>query len=173
VGYLAGSLLESDQSVARFGEFEADLVTGELRRDGQVVKLQRQPFEALALLLRARGGLVSREVFRRTLWPAAVHVDFDRGLTSAIRKVREALGDSGRTPRFIETRLGRGYRFICPVQFCGAAPARAIAAPDPAVLPGSGVPRRVWVAGRAAAWVGIAVAGAVLVAAAGWAFTLP
>lgn len=170
--HLAEDPPETDRQVAIFGEFRADLAIGELRRAGEIVKLQRQPFEALALLLGARGGLVSRDAFRQALWPETVHVDFDRGLTSAIRKVREALGDSGRTPIYIETRPGRGYRLICPVQF---GDARAARTRDAAAPQGSRQPesfRRLPDGSRSATWVGIAVGSAVLAAATGLAFAL-
>jgi TolB-like protein/DNA-binding winged helix-turn-helix (wHTH) protein/Tfp pilus assembly protein PilF len=96
----------------RFGIFEADLRTGELRKRGARVKLQEQPFQVLALLLARRGELITRDELRGRLWTADTFVDFDHGLNKAINKIREALGDSADSPRFVETVARRGYRFI-------------------------------------------------------------
>ena len=92
-----------------------DLQTGELRKRGLKVRLQEQPFQVLALLLGKPGELVTREELRQRLWPADTYVDFDHGLNKAINKVREALGDSVASPRFVETVARRGYRFIADV----------------------------------------------------------
>jgi DNA-binding winged helix-turn-helix (wHTH) protein/Tfp pilus assembly protein PilF len=99
----------------RFGIFEADLRSGELRRSGIKVRIQDLPFRALALLLSRHGEVVSREELRRALWPEDVFVDFDQAISSAIRRLREALGDSADNPVFIETVERRGYRWIAPV----------------------------------------------------------
>ena len=101
--------------LVRFGIFEADLGSGELRRNGVKIKLQRQPFEVLAMLLGRSGGVVTREELRERLWPGRTFVDFDVGVNKAVRKVREALGDSAQTPHYIETLPQHGYRFITPV----------------------------------------------------------
>jgi DNA-binding winged helix-turn-helix (wHTH) protein/Tfp pilus assembly protein PilF len=98
-----------------FGVFEADLASRELRRKGTKVKIQDLPFRALRLLLSRPNEVLSREEFRATLWPDDVFVDFDRGITSAINRLREALGDSAENPVFIETVGRRGYRWIAPV----------------------------------------------------------
>ncbi len=116
------------RACARFGVFEADLVARELRRNGVRVKLQEQPFQVLAVLLERSGKVVTREELRQKLWPADTFVDFDNGLNTAINKIREALGDSADTPRFVETLPRRGYRFIYPVN--GLETAR-----QPAALP--------------------------------------
>ena len=87
----------------RFGVFEADLLTGELRKNGQKVRLQDQPFRVLALLLQRAGELVAREEIQNELWPGDTFVEFDHGLNTAIKKIRQALGDSAETPRLIET----------------------------------------------------------------------
>jgi Tol biopolymer transport system component/DNA-binding winged helix-turn-helix (wHTH) protein len=100
------------ESVVRFGQFAADLEAGELRRDGMKVKLQGQPFEVLALLLKRPGRVVTREELRRRLWPSDTFVDFEHGLNAAVNRLREALGDSAEEPRFIETVPRRGYRFV-------------------------------------------------------------
>lgn len=98
--------------VVRFAEFEADLRSGELRRQGHRLKLQEKPFQVLAALLSRPGELVTREELRQSLWPADTFVDFEHGLNTAVNKVREALRDSANNPRFIETLPRRGYRFI-------------------------------------------------------------
>ena len=99
----------------RFGCFEVDLQSGELRKKGLRIKLQEQPFQVLAMLLQHPGEVVTREDLRNRLWPADTFVDFDQGLNRAINKIREALGDDAETPRFVETLPKRGYRFIAPV----------------------------------------------------------
>jgi DNA-binding winged helix-turn-helix (wHTH) protein len=101
--------------VATFGPFQADLTTGELRRGDRAVHLQHQPFELLVALLERPGELVTSEQLRRRLWPEGTHVSFERGMASAMRKLREALGDNARAPIYIETLPRRGYRFIAPV----------------------------------------------------------
>jgi len=99
----------------RFGLFELDLLAGELRKSGNRVRLQGQPFQVLAALLESPGDIVTREQLREKIWPADTFVDFDHSLNTAINKVREALGDSASNPRFVETVARRGYRFIAPV----------------------------------------------------------
>jgi Tol biopolymer transport system component/DNA-binding winged helix-turn-helix (wHTH) protein len=101
--------------IIRFGVFELDLRAGELRRDGVKVKLQEQPLQILLLLLENPGQVVSREELQRRIWPADTFVEFDQGLYSALRRLREALSDSADNPRFVETLPRRGYRFIAPV----------------------------------------------------------
>jgi cholera toxin transcriptional activator len=102
--------------VARFGLFELDLAAGELRKNGKKLRLQEQPFQVLALLLERAGEVVTREDLRQKLWPADTFVDFDHSLNTAVNKLRETLGDSASSPRYIETLARRGYRFIAPVQ---------------------------------------------------------
>jgi eukaryotic-like serine/threonine-protein kinase len=102
--------------VLRFGVFEVDLREGELRKSGLRVKMQDQPFQVLVMLLERPAAMVSREELQRRLWPADTFVDFDHSLNSAIKKLREALGDQAENPRFIETLHRRGYRFIAPVE---------------------------------------------------------
>src|SRR5262245_8411068 len=99
----------------RFGLFEVDLPAGVLEREGRKVSLQEQPFQILTLLLERPGEVVTREEVRQKLWPQDTFVDYDAGLNTAIRKLREALGDSADNPRFVETLPRRGYRFIAPV----------------------------------------------------------
>ena len=107
---------QNNSRIARFGVFELDLSAGELRKNGRKLRLQEQPFQILALLLERAGNVVTREELRQKLWPADTFVDFDHGLNTAVNKLREVLGDSASSPRFIETLARRGYRFIAPVQ---------------------------------------------------------
>jgi len=100
--------------VVRFGVFEADVRAGELRKNGVKVKIQDLPFRALRLLLSRPNEVLSREEFRQALWPEGVFVDFDHGISSAINRLRDALGDSADNPVFIETVERRGYRWIAP-----------------------------------------------------------
>src|SRR5258707_15583033 len=104
-----------------FGSFEVDVVSGELRRQGLKIRLQDQPFRLLVLLLDRAGDVVTRDEVRETLWPADTYVDFDHSLNTAVRKLREALGDSAETPRYVETLARRGYRFVAPVAEPGPA----------------------------------------------------
>jgi len=102
--------------IVRFGLFELDLASGELRKNGAKLRLQDQPLQVLALLLERAGDVVTREEMRQKLWPADTFVDFDHSLNTAINKLREALGDSAASPRYVETLARRGYRFIAPVR---------------------------------------------------------
>ena len=104
----------------RFGVFEVDLRGGELRKYGLRIKLQEQPFQVLVMLLEHAGEVVSREELQKKLWPADTFVDFDHGLNKAINKIREALGDSAGSPRFVETVARRGYRFLAEVKVADA-----------------------------------------------------
>jgi len=101
--------------VVRFGVFEADFRTGELRKQGVRIKLQEKPFQLLAALVERPGELVTRDELRRRLWGDQTFVDFERGLNIAITKLRTGLGDSAESPRFIETLPRRGYRFVAPI----------------------------------------------------------
>ena len=107
-------------TVVRFGVYEVDLRSGELRKQGVRIKLQEQPFQVLSTLLRRAGDVVTREELRAQLWQSDTFVDFDNGLNTSINKLREALGDSADNPRFIETLPRRGYRFIALVTGDGA-----------------------------------------------------
>src|ERR1700677_235023 len=100
----------------RFGVFEADAATGELRRQGIRIKLNAQPFQVLVMLLERPGQLLSREEISRELWPDGTFVDYEHGVNSAVNRIREALGDTAGNPRFIETLARRGYRFVAPVE---------------------------------------------------------
>ena len=115
--------------IVRFGTFEADLGTRELRKSGVRIKLHGQPFEVLAMLLERPGEAVPREQLRQKLWSTDTFVDFDAGVNTAINRLREALGDSAENPRFIETVPRRGYRFIAPVEADRVKPPVANAIP--------------------------------------------
>ena len=97
--------------LVRFGTFEVDLRAGELRKDGVKLKLSGQPFQVLAILLEHPGDIVTREELQKRLWPDTF-VDVERNLNTAVNKIREVLGDSAESPRFVETLPRRGYRFI-------------------------------------------------------------
>jgi DNA-binding winged helix-turn-helix (wHTH) protein/tetratricopeptide (TPR) repeat protein len=122
----------------RFGAFDVDLRSGELYKHGIRLKLQDQPFHVLALLLEHPGEVVSREELRQKLWPADTFVDFDTSLNSAIKKLRDALGDSAEEPRFIETLPRRGYRFIAAVE--NGTPLASTAVEEHVALSDSGGP---------------------------------
>jgi TolB-like protein/DNA-binding winged helix-turn-helix (wHTH) protein/Flp pilus assembly protein TadD len=108
----------------RFGVFEVDLRAGELRKHGLRVRLQEQPFQVLAMLLKHAGEVVTREELQKKLWLADTFVDFDHGLNKAINKIRDALGDSAESPRFVETVARRGYRFLAEVRVVDSPPLR-------------------------------------------------
>ncbi|HXZ27083.1 MAG TPA: winged helix-turn-helix domain-containing protein [Terriglobales bacterium] len=99
----------------RFGTFQLDVPSGELRRNGIKVRLPGQSFQVLLCLLERPGEVVTREELRQLLWPAGTFVDFDEGMNAAVKKLRAALSDSAENPRFVETLPRRGYRFLCPV----------------------------------------------------------
>ncbi len=113
----------------RFGAFEADAATGELRRQGVLVKLSAQPFQVLCMLLERPGELLTREEISRELWPDGTFVDYEHGVNSAVNRIREALGDAASRPRFVVTLARRGYRFVAPVERIG--PSEAPSAPRP------------------------------------------
>lgn len=101
--------------IHRFGTFEFDAGSGELRKNGRVVALEPQPARALAQLLSRPGEVVTREELRDAVWGGETHVDFDRGLAYCLSQIRAALGDSAENPRFVQTLPKRGYRFLAPV----------------------------------------------------------
>lgn len=115
----------------RFGVFEVDASTGELRRQGIRIKLNAQPFQVLLMLLDRPGEVLTREQISQAIWSDGTFVDYEHGLNSAVNRIREALGDSAGNPRFVETLARRGYRFIAPVQRIEAQPA-PVATPEPA-----------------------------------------
>jgi cholera toxin transcriptional activator len=131
----------------RFGVFEADAATGELRKQGMRVKLNAQPFQLLCMLLARPGEVLAREEIARELWTGDTFVDFEHGVNSAINRIREALGDTAANPRFVETLARRGYRFVAPVEQIGngteaqlaRAESASTAAQTPAHSPEAGV----------------------------------
>jgi Tol biopolymer transport system component/DNA-binding winged helix-turn-helix (wHTH) protein len=136
-----------DPHVIRFGVFELDLQSRELRKSGIRIKLQDQPFQILAMLLARPGEVITREDLQKRLWPEDTFVDFDLSLNSAVKKLRQALGDDSENPRFVETLYRRGYRFVGPVNGAspsqpstleGLSPAPEILAPQSEQAPPSG-----------------------------------
>ena len=102
--------------VFRFGVFEVDAATGELRKQGLRIRLQEQPSQLLLMLLERAGEVVGREEICRKLWPPDTFVDFDQSLGTALRKLRQALSDDAETPHYIETIPKHGFRFVAPVE---------------------------------------------------------
>src|SRR6516225_2581045 len=128
----------NNSRILRFGVFELDLNAGELRKSGIRLRLQGQPIQVLTLLLQRAGAVVTREELRQKLWASDTFVDFDHSLNTAINKVREALGDSASSPRFVETLARRRCRFIAPVQVpVPAPPANGVAFPSAGAATGN------------------------------------
>src|SRR5215470_874658 len=152
--------------VVRFGEFEVDLRSRELRRESVSVRLPDQSFEVLAMLLERPGELVAREEIQKRLWSADTFVDFDHGLNSAVKRLRDALGDSAEAPRFVETLPRRGYRFIGIIEGISQdslAETRGDVLPGtPTTPPSSGSWRRVY------RWVVIVAGLSALIAVMRW-----
>jgi DNA-binding winged helix-turn-helix (wHTH) protein len=113
----------------RFGVFEADSLTGELRRQGLRVKLHSQPLQILIMMLERPGELLTREEISRELWPDGTFVDYEHGVNSAVNRIREALGDKANNPRFVETLARRGYRFVAQVERIALQEDRSTAGP--------------------------------------------
>ncbi|MBV9039022.1 MAG: winged helix-turn-helix domain-containing protein, partial [Acidobacteriaceae bacterium] len=136
-----------DATIRRFGAFEINLQSGELRKNGMRLRLSGQPFQVLAVLVKHAGEVVTREELHSELWPADTFVDFDHGLNNAVARIREVLDDSSGTPRYVETIPRRGYRFIAPLADARPAivspsdaepkisPPQEISDPGAAVLP--------------------------------------
>jgi Tol biopolymer transport system component/DNA-binding winged helix-turn-helix (wHTH) protein len=148
----------SNQTVIRFGLFELDPRAGELRKSGIRIKLQEQPLQILLMLLEHPGEIVTREELQKRLWRQDLFVDFDRNLNSAVKKLRQALGDDSENPRFIETLYRRGYRFIGHTNG-GATIAAPVSVPPFPPLPSEAsansepLPGRAWARNlRALAW---------------------
>jgi TolB-like protein/DNA-binding winged helix-turn-helix (wHTH) protein len=106
--------MEFAATVLRFGTFEVNLHSREVRKHGMRIRMEEKPFQILEMLLQRAGHVVSRRMLRERLWPDTV-VGYEHGLNTAINKLRDLLGDSARSPRFVETLPRRGYRFIAPV----------------------------------------------------------
>src|SRR5450759_1796327 len=112
---------EESRQTVRFGKFELDLRTRELRSDSRTLTLQEQPFQILAALLERPGQLVTRDELTKRLWPSDTFVDFEHSLNKAVNRLREALEDSAEHPSLIETLPRRGYRFIAPLESAASA----------------------------------------------------
>src|SRR5215467_8636745 len=125
----ASSNTASSGEVIRFGVFELDVSAGELRKRGLRLPIQGIPLQILAILARRTGEVVTREELRAQLWPADTFVDFDHSIRNAVARLRESLGDSADTPRYIETLPRRGYRFIGQVESLAATGAAKEAVP--------------------------------------------
>ena len=123
-----------------FDRFEVDLRSGEVWENGTRVRLQEQPFQVLRVLLERNGEIVTREELKRTLWASDTFVDFDDGLNTAVKKIRDLLDDSAEQPRYIETIPRRGYRFMCAVERPLPAEADAASAPSPGLVVSPPVP---------------------------------
>jgi len=149
---VAGVRTSSDP--IRFGCFEVDPNAGELRKQGVRVKLQDQPLQILQVLLERPGEVVSREDLQHRVWPADIFVDFDHGLYNAIKRLREALGDTADTPRFIETIPRRGYRFIGQINGNGKPGAVSAVVGSPPIRPATS---------RRALHIGIGIGAAAVV----------
>ena len=149
--------------VLRFDDFEIHLHSGEVRKNGRTVRLQEQPFQILRALLERPSEIVTRDQLKQQLWPADTFVDFDDGLNTAVKKLRDTLGDSAESPRYIETILRRGYRFIGTIKD-EAAQAEINGMSQAANVQSSGVghrangTRRQWLWVCAIAFVVVAVA---------------
>src|ERR1700730_6317659 len=122
---MAGS---SNSKIVRFGAFEVDLTKGSLHKNGVRIRVQGKPLQILTLLIEHAGDVVTRDELRQRLWPEGTFVDFEHGLNTAVRKLREALGDDPDNPRFVQTVPRQGYRFIATAQRAGPAvpPQRAL-----------------------------------------------
>jgi len=158
----------------RFDRFEVDLNRGELRKEGVSVAIQEQPFQVLRMLLQAEGEVVTREQLCAALWPKDTFVDFEHGINTAVKKLRQALEDSAERPRFVETLPRIGYRFMVPVEWTNSrhgmsllpnvvpiAPPETLASPrpEPQALPESAPPKRGWKLSVWAALAALAVIG--------------
>jgi DNA-binding winged helix-turn-helix (wHTH) protein len=133
---------ENLQSLIRFGAFDLDLQSGELRKYSLKIKLRDQSFQVLAMLLERPGQVVTRDELQARLWGTETFVDFERGLNKAVNRLRDALGDSPENPRFIETLPKRGYRFIGAVEAVPNSAVRPSSAPpeDPLLVEPPGPP---------------------------------
>ncbi len=130
-----------------FGPFAYDEMSGELYKHGVRLRLEGQPLQILAALIRQPGQVVTRDEFQQRLWRGGTFVDFDHGLNAAMNRLRQVLGDSADQPRYIETLSGRGYRFIAPVQETFPKPVLVMASPPVAVEPIQQAMRSAWMSG--------------------------
>src|ERR1039458_4700168 len=119
--------LDTTQKLLRFGVFELNLATEELRKGGTLVRLSPQPFHLLVLLVSRAGQVVTREEIRQQLWDEETYVDFEQGMNHCIKQIRNVLNDNADTPLYVETVPRRGYRFLAPVT------SKVVPAPGPRV----------------------------------------
>jgi serine/threonine-protein kinase len=147
---------ESRNGCVRFGAFELNTETGELRKHGTRLRLQEQPLKLLLCLLESPGAMYTREDLIRKVWPEGTFVDFDRGLNAAVTRLRQVMGDSADSPRFVETVGRKGYRFIAPVE---PIPAVTSAPPSEAARRGLS---RAWLFALASGAAGIAMGASVM-----------
>src|SRR3954464_3283808 len=149
-------------SILRFGLYELDLRSTQLRKKDLKIRLQDQPFQVLVALLARPGELILREEIRRKLWPDDTVVEFDHGINAAVKRLRDALRDSAEKPRYIETVARRGYRFIAPVQ------PNDEQQPEPArVVASSSRPLSTWL------WIGATICLSLVCSASIWALYRP
>lgn len=142
----------------RFGDFEVDLRSGDVWKNGNRIRLQDQPFQVLRMLLEHHGEIVTREELKQTLWSADTFVDFDDGLNTAVKKIRDVLGDSAEKPRYIETIPRRGYRFVGTVTSPAFAQEKELVGATSHVEPGRVSPQATgWRAARRTAYAAIGV----------------
>src|SRR5438105_3799512 len=128
----------------RFGAYDFEPYSGELRKEGMRVRLEGQPVAILRMLLERPGELVTREELQKQLWPADTFVDFEHSLNAAIKRLRAALSDSADHPRYVETLARRGYRFIAPVNGAGVGGKRPLLDTTVAVPTSASFRRRLW-----------------------------
>jgi len=161
-----GGSPELDRRPLQFGVFEFDRASGELRKHGIRVRLQEQPLKLLLRLIENPGEICTREELIRTIWPAGTFVDYERGLNVALTRLRQVLGDSADTPRYIETVGRKGYRFVAPIAGLGARQeSQRVHDPTPAAVPVE-LPAR---AGFRGGWLCTAIVTVIaMVCAAGW-----
>ena len=144
LGFYRADHGESEAGRLRFGVFELELASGELRKAGALVKLRYQPAKVLAYLASRPGRVVSRDELQAAVWGGDTFVDFDQGLNYCIKEIRAALSDSAETPLYVETLPRRGYRFIAPVESFGLAAIEAEAEPRVVTLPAASVSASPW-----------------------------
>jgi DNA-binding winged helix-turn-helix (wHTH) protein len=135
-----GAVPETAPAILRFGAFELDPRTGELRRSGMLIKLPPQPLQILRVLAERSGEIVARDEIRQAVWGPATFVDLDRSLNVAIAQIRSALNDDADSPRFVATIPKKGYRFVAPVE--KIAPDSTTSPAQASALPGCATPRR-------------------------------
>src|SRR5262245_47093050 len=135
-----GTQPDLERTSVRFGVFELNPGAGELRKHGIRVRVQDQPLKLLLCLLETLGEICTRELLIQRIWPEGTFVDYERGLNSAVTRLRQVIGDSADAPRYIETVGRRGYRFIAPIELI-SAPAVALPTIEEIAVPSSSLPQ--------------------------------